>query len=60
MMKECRVLKETWTESSSNVQLKRFELAADGIATWTSWCTATSVFADENVYTILTEAADAL
>jgi hypothetical protein len=52
--------KGKWKETSSNVQLKRFELAADGIATWTSRCPATGVLADENVYAILAEAADAL
>jgi hypothetical protein len=44
----------------SNVQLKRFKLAANGITAWTSWSPAPCVFADKNVYTILTQAADAL
>ena len=48
------------TEPSSNVQLKRLKLAANGITSWTSWRSASRVFADQHVYTLLAQATYAL
>lgn len=47
------------TERSSNVQLEGLEFAANGVASWTPWCSAASVFADEDVNAFLAQAADA-
>lgn len=44
---------------SSDVQLKRLELAANSVASWTPWCSTASVFADKDVNAFLTQAADA-
>jgi hypothetical protein len=48
-----------WPIPSSNVQLERLELATNGVAAWTSWSPTPCVFTDKDVYTLLTQAADA-
>jgi hypothetical protein len=59
MMERMQGIEKKEARSSSDVQLKRLELAANGIATGTPWCSSASMFADENIHTLLTEAADA-
>jgi hypothetical protein len=40
-------------DQSSDVQLEGLELAANSVASRTPWCSAASVFADENINTFL-------
>jgi hypothetical protein len=46
--------------SSSNVKLERLELAANGVAAWTSRSPASGMFADKNVDAFLTQTTYAL
>lgn len=46
-------------KKSSDIQLERLEFAANGVATWTPWCSAASMFADEDVHAFLAQATDA-
>ena len=45
--------KSVYEVKSSDVQLERLELASNSIASWTPWCSAASVFTDQDVNAFL-------
>ena len=53
---DCKILRSVLGTLSSDIQLKRFELATNGTASRTSGCSASGLLANEDIYAFLTQA----